>query len=101
MNSGTKGEEETVHFLSTLPDTYHIFTSVRVHEKMEADAVVVGQNGVFVVESKNYKGELVGTANDKKWTLNKIGRKGGEYSKSVPNRLFLSIRGGEHYFHLR
>ena len=85
--SGDIGERATLDFLMTLPEGYHVFTSVKVHEKMEADAVVVGENGVFVVESKAYKGRLEGSAEDRTWIMHKVGRKGGSYSKTIPNPL--------------
>ena len=52
---------------------------------MECDFVIVGENGVFLVECKNYNGTLVGDADNNEWTLEKIGQKGGEYSKQIRN----------------
>lgn len=82
---GAFGEKKTAKYLTALPKDYHVFTNVRVHEKMEADAVVVGENGVFVVETKNYNGRLEGSSEDKTWIMHKIGRKGGSYTKKIPN----------------
>ncbi|WP_303839911.1 nuclease-related domain-containing protein [Selenomonas ruminantium] len=84
--SGARGETMVVSSLSNmLPDRYSIYRNVRVHEKMECDFVIVGENGVFLVECKNYNGTLVGDMDDNEWTLEKVGQKGGEYSKKIRN----------------
>lgn len=70
-----------------LPDSYHIFANVKIHENMEADLVVVGPSGVYDVEVKNYKGRIEGDAESKGWTLHKIGRNGGVYEKGIKNPL--------------
>ncbi len=86
--SGSRGETIVANSLSDLlPDKYAVYRNVRVHEKMECDFVIVGENGVFLVECKNYNGTLVGDATDNLWTLEKTGQKGGEYSKEIRNPL--------------
>jgi len=87
LRAGAKGERRTLDSLQALPEPYHVFTNVRVHDRMEADAVVVGPNGVFVVETKDYNGRLEGNPEDTSWTLHKVGRKGGSYTKKVNNPL--------------
>ena len=87
-HAGISGEDEAISSLKELlSDEYHIFTNVRVHEKMESDIVVVGPKHVFIVEVKHLKGELEGTAEDKFWILHKTGRKGGQYSTQIKNPL--------------
>lgn len=84
--SGNRGETLVASSLSDLlPDRYSVYRNVRVHEKMECDFVIVGENGVFLVECKNYNGTLVGDVDDNEWTLEKVGQKGGEYSKQIRN----------------
>ena len=86
--SGSWGERKALSKLSDgLSDAYHVFVNIKVHEKMESDLVVVGPNGVFIVEVKSLKGKIEGGEKDKFWTLHKVGRRGGEYSKSIKNPL--------------
>lgn len=85
--SGLKGEKRTLECLKELPGEYTVFTNVKVHEHMEVDAVVAGPNGVFVIETKNYKGRLAGREQNRMWLLHKTGRRGGEYTRQVPNPL--------------
>ena len=86
--SGSWGEHKALSALSKeLPDQYHLFVNVSVHEKMESDMVVVGPNGVFLVEVKSFNGTLEGGVNDGKWILHKVGRRGGRYTKTIKNPL--------------
>ena len=70
-----------------LPDEYHIFTDVRVHERMTSDFVVTGPTGVFAVEARNYKGTIEGSETDENWILHKVGREGGRYKGKAKNPL--------------
>jgi hypothetical protein len=89
--SGIAGEEYTLKILKTLPDSYVIFNQLEVPDersrtgRRELDFVVCGPNGVFVVESKNHNGRLEGSADDKEWTIHKVGRGGTPYSSTVRN----------------
>ena len=57
-DAGTRGEEAALAILSQLPDTYHIFNDVKIPNPNSGkgftaiDYVVVGRNGVFVVEQQ-------------------------------------------------
>ena len=81
---GVDGEDITADILSNgLDDSYTVFqNSVITFEgkSSELDLIVVGENGVFVIEAKNRGGTVVGGYNKDKWTQHKIGQKGGEYS---------------------
>ena len=44
--------------------------------------IVVGPTGVFVIETKNIGGTIIGNYNDANWTQHKIGRKGTPYSNT-------------------
>ena len=89
--AGVAGEDQTLAVLETLPNDYVLFNQLDLPDNRsstgsrELDFVVVGPNGVFVVETKNLRGELVGAAGDEYWTLHKVGRGGTPYSKSVRN----------------
>jgi hypothetical protein len=51
----------------------------------EADFVIVGNNGVFIIENKDYRGEIQGDATAANWELHKIGIGGTPYTKSCRN----------------
>ncbi|MDE6620892.1 MAG: NERD domain-containing protein [Lachnospiraceae bacterium] len=64
----------------------------------EADVMMIGQGGIFVFESKNRKGWVFGSENDKNWTITlPIG-----YKQSLKYPLYNPIRQNDsHIKHLR
>jgi len=85
--AGSRGETQVLDWLRELPDSYHVFTNVRVHERMEADAVVAGPAGLFLLEVKNYAGGLEGTSADDSWLQHKRNKQGKSYIKEIRNPL--------------
>jgi hypothetical protein len=75
--SGAEGEERALGLphalpgsLAYLPITYTAFNQVLVpygKRYRELDLVVVGPNGIFVIEVKHYRGEITGTETDRTW----------------------------------
>ncbi len=56
---GAKGEEWVAHELSFLSSEYTVFNGLRLGGgKQNFDHIVVGPPGVFVVETKNWKGSV-------------------------------------------
>lgn len=51
----------------------------------ELDNVIINPNGVFIIEVKNYYGELFGTEDDYEWIKNKITSTGNIYQQVVKN----------------
>lgn len=51
----------------------------------ELDNVIVNNRGVFIIEVKNYTGELFGDEDDFEWTKQKETRQGNIYQKTVKN----------------
>lgn len=85
---GLAGEERTQELIMRLPDTYTAISDISVeyeNKTSQLDHVIVGPTGVFVVETKNLNGEIVGNAFDHELQQNKIGRNGGEYSRNFYN----------------
>lgn len=64
IEAGKQGEAETQFHLSYLPtNEYCILNNVRIYDnntnrKAEIDHVVIGNAGVFVIETKNYSGTI-------------------------------------------
>ena len=67
QQTGLYGEQKALGVLTGLPDDYVIFNQVElpferngIENTVEADFVVVGPTGIFVVENKEYHGDLSG-----------------------------------------
>lgn len=85
---GAKGENVGLINALNLPEGYHVFSNVTVsyqNHQQEADLIIVGTKGVYVVEVKNHNGKIVGDGNLPQWTQHKVGRGGGRYSKQMGN----------------
>lgn len=67
---GREGENEVSELLKSLPQNYHVISDVIIptqHGTTQIDHVVVCPYGIFVIETKNYKGWIFGSNNSKKW----------------------------------
>ena len=68
---GKEGENRVHNILLQLPDDYVILDDVLLRTDRgttQIDHVVVSRYGVFAIETKNYRGEIYGDDNRKKWT---------------------------------
>jgi hypothetical protein len=53
FKAGQKGEKQTINLLKkSLNDNYYLINGIRIRGLGDVDHVVVGSNGVFVVETK-------------------------------------------------
>lgn len=56
---GISGEKEVTTALQKLNDSYYLLNDVVLYPKAgNIDHIVLGPNGIFVIETKNYKGEI-------------------------------------------
>lgn len=70
---GLKGENIVFKCLETLPKDYFIFNDVKLPEKGgNIDHIVLGPNGIFVIETKNYSGKY--TIKGNRWLYFKNGK---------------------------
>lgn len=79
---GIQGERATNEILSILPDTFHIIPNVEVTvdgKHSEMDTVVVGNTGVFIVETKNKTGTVYAYLDEHDWIQEKTSRRGETY----------------------
>lgn len=86
--SGIQGEEQTRKILQRLPDSYTVISNVTLglnQRGNEIDHLVLGDNGVFIVETKNYAGTLTGYIRDREWTKTKTTGGGNKYEKEAQN----------------
>jgi len=84
LQIGLEGEEKALMLVKDLDDSYHVFSNISIRyegQKSELDLIVVGKKGVFVVEVKNYRGEIEGKEDERFWKQHKVGRKGTRYTQ--------------------
>jgi energy-coupling factor transporter transmembrane protein EcfT len=83
-NQGAKGEELVDKWLGTLGDGYFILKDVMLPgKKGNIDHVILGKNGIFVIETKTHKGFI--TCEGDLWMQEKIGRGGSRYKGNIGN----------------
>lgn len=86
--AGKQGEERTAYLLHSLPDNYILIRNAVINyegRKSEIDNIVVGNTGVFIIETKNQRGHIVGDCQERDWTQHKVGRGGTPYCKDFYN----------------
>ena len=60
LKRGMRGERKVADALKRLDDSYYVFHDVVIGpHSSNIDHIVVGPNGIFVIETKNYSGEIV------------------------------------------
>ncbi|HCT64757.1 MAG TPA: NERD nuclease [Lachnospiraceae bacterium] len=76
---GWVGETAVASILASLPkEEYKVLNNVMLqtnHGTTQIDHVVISIYGIFVIETKNYKGLITGGENSEKWTKNMYGKK--------------------------
>ncbi|MCT4544778.1 MAG: NERD domain-containing protein [Vallitalea sp.] len=88
LKSGLKGEKEVLDLLSNLPKRYKVISDILIQGKntsSQIDYVIIGSNGIFIVEAKNIKGTISGKNGSKYLTQVKIGKNGKEYKRELYN----------------
>lgn len=81
---GIWGEKEVTMALQELDDSYYLLNDVVLYPKHgNIDHIVLGQNGIFVIETKNYKGE-VGCKEDEWYLLTYPPKKRGGGRRKRP-----------------
>ena len=71
VGKGEYGEYAVATVLEKLPEEYRIFNDVYLEIKgrsSQIDHVVISRYGVFVIETKNYSGDVYGSENAEHWT---------------------------------
>ena len=76
---GKIGEEKVALILDTLPrSSYKTINNLLINQNgysSQIDHVVISEYGIFVIETKNYKGWIYGGSNSEYWTQNIFGNK--------------------------
>ena len=74
LQSGLEGEEMTADIISAFPDSFYGFQNVKITyegKTSEIDMIVVGPTGVFIIETKNMTGTIIGDYEDQEWVHKK------------------------------
>lgn len=74
---GEIGEYQIAQILNTLPREYQVFNDIYLSNNdmtTQIDHIVVSIYGIFVIETKNYKGQIYGNNNSEYWTENFYGK---------------------------
>ncbi len=98
LSSGVRGEEQTLTILKKLPKDFTIITNPVIYNRgvaLELDFVVIGKNGVFIVETKNYRGIISGKTSKPTWKQVKHGKNDKVYEKQVNNPVKQAYRQGK------
>ena len=77
-NKGRFGEIRVAHKLDWLPKEYVVLNDLMLptqYGTTQIDHVVVSPYGIFVIETKNYKGWIFGHENSEDWTQSLLGKK--------------------------
>ncbi len=87
--AGRRGEEVATDIISrVLKDDDILLTNVKISfegSRSEIDNLIINSHGVFIIEVKNYVGELVGGLDDYEWKKYKTTPGGDIYLKTVKN----------------
>lgn len=91
---GKIGEGVVSFILKSLPDEYFLFNNVYLkinNKSAQIDHVVISEYGIFVIETKNYKGWIFGSEDSEYWTKNMYGRKYRFYNPIKQNETHVRI----------
>ena len=97
LKAGVRGENSTLDILKKLPREYTIISNPVILNRgvsLELDFVVIGKNGVFIVESKNHRGIISGKTSKSIWKQVKHGKNDRVYEKEINNPVKQSFRQG-------
>ena len=75
---GLRGERMVFSILKELPDEYYIWNDIVLQRNgysVQIDHIVISPYGIFVIETKNFKGWIYGNDDCDKWTKMYYGRK--------------------------
>jgi len=83
-NQGANGEEIVAKYLEKLGKDYLVVHDVKLPNlKGNIDHLVVGKNGVFIIETKTHKGVICCYGDS--WSQEKTGRRGSRYEGNMGN----------------
>lgn len=88
MRQGSNGERYIAKLLQELPEGYRVLNDLLLKYEgytVQIDHVIVSEYGVFVIETKNFRGIIYGSAEKKRWVQINKGKKRRFYSPIIQN----------------
>lgn len=87
---GYEGEKNCLKLLKKLPSDFVIFNQIEIPSEdssfleFETDFIVIGQNSIFIIESKRFAGKIEASSPMDNWTRKKFDHSGKNlYSQSI------------------
>jgi len=90
---GKEGELAVSNILNSLPENYKVFNDLMLFGSkgtIQIDHIVLSKNGIFVIETKNYKGEVFGYSNEKNWKKINHDKEISFYNPILQNKAHIS-----------
>jgi hypothetical protein len=83
---GDKGEREVINALSNLDDRYYLINDIMLQQPYgNIDHILLGPNGIFIIETKNYNGIII--SDEDEWHRHYENRKGSkDYAITSPSK---------------
>ena len=91
---GIAGETLISQLLVKLPKEYHVMNDLLLSSgknSVQIDHVVVSPFGIFCIETKNWKGKIVGSANSEQWTQYVQGRQSSYRNPLLQNNAHVEV----------
>lgn len=88
MRQGSNGERYIAKLLQELPEGYRVLNDLLLKYEgytVQIDHVIVSEYGVFVIETKNFRGHIYGSSEQKHWVQINKGKKHRFYSPIIQN----------------
>ena len=85
---GTSGERYISKLLQKLPERYRVLNDLLLKYEgytVQIDHVIVSEYGVFVIETRNFRGTIYGSAEIKRWVQINKGKKRLFYNPTIQN----------------
>ena len=85
---GSNGERFIAKLLQELPEGYRCLHDLLLEYEghtVQIDHVVISEYGVFVIETKNFRGMIYGSGENKRWIQVNKGKKRRFYSPTIQN----------------
>jgi len=86
VRKGFIGEQDVNDYLCKLPEGYIVINDVVIpngeNHTAQIDHIVIGENGIFCIETKNWKGEIHGNDEVREWQQFKRSSRGRVFAKS-------------------
>jgi len=86
--SGYRGEKSLIRTAKKLKGDYVVFTNLPIRYKRnrsEIDLLIIGENGLLIVEVKNHSGVIIGKSGAETWIQRKYYRKGKTVEIAMDN----------------